>query len=104
MGAADKAGECWSEEREAVWQTSWHVAHQLEQALLKVVIVLALVAHELRNGALALAQLAQAEGPQLVQLPADQKPLSLPHPPQECLLSWQARNTYAQEPGVDSNA
>ena len=45
---------------------------QLEQALLKVVIVLARIAHELCNGALALAQLAEVESAQLVQLPARQ--------------------------------
>ena len=54
--------------------------HQLQQALLKVVVVLALVAHELRDGAFALAQLAEAEGAQLVQLPAQGKPWSLPYP------------------------
>jgi hypothetical protein len=45
---------------------------QLEQALLKVVIVLARITHKLCNGALALAQLAEVEGAQLVQLPAYQ--------------------------------
>ena len=49
--------------------------HKLEQALLKVIIVLALIAHEFCNGTLALAQLAQAEGAKLVQLPAQQKNL-----------------------------
>lgn len=53
-------------------------AHQFEQALLKVVIVLAGIAHELCNGALALAKLAQVEGAQLVQLPA-----ALQHKPRQ---------------------
>ena len=44
--------------------------HQLQQALLKVVIVLPLIAHELCDRALALSYLAQTEGAQLVQLPA----------------------------------
>ena len=49
-------------------------AHQLEQALLEVVVVLALAAHELRDGVLlpaAAAQLGEVERPQLVQLPAE---------------------------------
>ena len=47
--------------------------HQLQQALLKVVIVLPLIAHELCDRALALSYLAQTEGAQLVQLPAPQR-------------------------------
>ena len=81
---------------------SWivrHGSHQFEQALLKVVIVLALVAHELCNGALALPKLAQAEGAQLVQLPAAQKPLSLPCPSPVYQRCWQVKVTYPQELG-----
>jgi len=50
-------------------------ANELEQALLKVLVALALCAHELRERALALPQLAQAKGAQLVQ-----PPVRVPHP------------------------
>ena len=58
------------ETQSALAAEGYRGAYQLEQALLKVVVVLARIAHELCDGALALAQLTQAEGAQLVQLPA----------------------------------